>query len=188
MTGRQSSIDRLPPDVLEKLQELLRDPRVTQLDATAKINAILEDDGHEERLSKSAVNRYAKEMDRVGKKMREQTAIAKMWVNELGHEPQGESGRLLTQLVRALAFDSTLTLHGMEVAEDDRPGWIKMLKDLALINQRLEAGATLNVKREAEIRKQALEEAANVVEETATQAGVSQDTVKRIREVLGMRA
>ncbi len=52
--SRHSSVHRLPPDILEKLHELLRDPRVTQLEATARINAILEEEGHAQRLSKSA--------------------------------------------------------------------------------------------------------------------------------------
>ena len=67
---QQSSIDRLPDDIRDQLQELLRDPRVTQLDATAQINAILEADGHP-RLSKSAVNRYAVRMEEVGTRLRQ---------------------------------------------------------------------------------------------------------------------
>ena len=51
---QQSSIDRLPGDILEKFQELLRDPRVTGLEATARINRILKAEGHPERISKSA--------------------------------------------------------------------------------------------------------------------------------------
>lgn len=39
--NQQSSIDRLPPDIREKLFDLLNDPRVTQLAATAEINAWL---------------------------------------------------------------------------------------------------------------------------------------------------
>lgn len=189
MLGRQSSIDRLPPDIREKLQELLRDPRVTQLDATQRINEILEVEGHPERVSKSSVNRYAVEMDKVGKKLREQGAIAEMWVGKFGHAPQGESGRIINQLVQLLAFETTVTMHGLEVAEGELPGWLKMLKDLALINQRLETGATLNVKREAEIRKQALTEVAEVVEQTATQRGYSVEEARFWREkVLGVKS
>ena len=38
--ARSSTINLLPADILEQLQELLRDPRVTQMDATAEINAL----------------------------------------------------------------------------------------------------------------------------------------------------
>jgi hypothetical protein len=40
--AQKSSIETLPPDILEQLQALLRDPRVTQLEAVAHINAIIE--------------------------------------------------------------------------------------------------------------------------------------------------
>lgn len=184
MSARQSSIDRLPPDIREQLQELLRDPRVTQLAATARINEILEAEGHEERISKSAVNRYAIDMDKIGKKLREQTAIAEMWVGKFGHKPAGESGRIITQLVQLLAFETTVSMHGVEVADDERPGWLKMLKDLAIINQRLEASATLNVKREAEIRKQALDEATNAVKKTAAKAGMNAEAVQMVEAAI----
>src|SRR3569832_2078439 len=75
---RPSTIEQLPPDILEQLQELLRDPRVTQMEATARINAILADQG-EEPVSKSAVIRYAVRMEQVGAKLRESRAVADMW-------------------------------------------------------------------------------------------------------------
>ena len=36
--GVKSTIKSLAPDILEQLQALLRDPRLTQLDATRRIN------------------------------------------------------------------------------------------------------------------------------------------------------
>jgi hypothetical protein len=61
-----------------------------------------------------------------------------------------------------------------------------MLKDLALTTQRLEQAANLNVKREAEIRKQAAEAAADVTEKTLANQGMSRDSIEAIkREILG---
>lgn len=45
--AQASSIDRLPEDIKAQLQQLLQDPRVTQLEVTAKINALLEENGHD---------------------------------------------------------------------------------------------------------------------------------------------
>ncbi len=189
MSARQSSIDRLPPDIREKLQELLRDPRVTQLEATFAINEILEEEGHRERVSKSAVNRYDMEMRKVGEKLRQSREVAEMWIGKLGAAPQGKLGNLVGEIVRTLSFEAGLKMQEFDVTLEEMPAWLKMLKDLALTNQRLEAGATLNVKRDAEIRKQALAEAAATIEKSATQAGVSQDTIQRIRrDVLRMAA
>lgn len=188
MGGRQSSIDRLPPDILERLQELLCDPRVTQMDATLRINKILEEEGHQDRVSKSAVNRYDIEMRKVGEKLRQSREVAEMWIGKLGAAPQGKLGHLVNETLRTLSFDLALKLQDAELTEESLPGVIAQLKALALAAQRLEASSTLNVKREAEIRKQALEKAADVVEETATQRGYSVEEARFWREkVLGVK-
>lgn len=179
----QSSIDRLPDDVREKLQELLRDPRVTQLDATAKINEILEAEGHPDRLSKSSVNRYAMRMEDIGKRLRQSREVADMWVGKLGAAPQGKVGHLLNEMVRTLAFEAVL-----DFSEGDEKASPKMLKDLAVAVHRLERAASENVKREGEIRSQAIEDAADVVEETAKQQGLNEEQARFWREqVLGVR-
>ena len=179
---QQSSIDRLPDDIRTRLQELLRDPRVTQLAATAQINSILENEGHQERLSKSAVNRYAVRMDRVGQKLRQAREVSKMWIGRLGAEPQGEVGKLLNEMVRTLAFDLV-----SEMADGDAPIEPRMIKDLAVGIERLEKAASENVKREEEIRQKALEEAAARAGEAARAQGLGDDQARFWREkVLGV--
>jgi hypothetical protein len=189
MSGRQSSIDRLPPDILERLQELLRDPRCTQLDATIRINAILADEGHPERVSKSAVNRYDLEMRKVGEKLRQSREIAEMWIGKMGAAPQGKIGNLINETLRSLAFDITLKLQDGELNGESLPGVIDQLKGMALAMQRLEASASLSVKREAEIRRQALEEATEVIKKTAGETDMSDEAVRlldeRIKRIYG---
>jgi len=176
-----STIDRLPDDIRTRLQELLRDPRVTQLEATARINAILAEEGHPGRLSKSAVNRYAVRMEEVGAKLRESREIASMWIGKLGSEPAGAVGKLLNEIVRNLAFRAA-----MNASEKDNVD-PKMLKNLAIAVHRLEQAAEKNARVEEQIRKRALEEAAEAVGKTARQAGVSDETIKIIRrDVLRM--
>ncbi len=187
--GKPSTIDRLPEDILERLQELLRDPRVTQLDATAKINEILEADGRDERLSKSAVNRYSLSMRQAGEKLQQSREIAKMWIGKLGAAPQGQVGNLVNEVLRTLAFDLSLKLQDAELNEETIPDVIHNLKALALAAQRLEASATLNVKREAEIRRQVLAEAADTVVTEVKKGGLSDETADEIRKrILGIGA
>ena len=190
--GKPSTIDRLPADVLERLQELLRDPRISQLDATARINEILEEEGHEERLSKSAVNRYDLSMRKAGEKLQQSREVAKMWIGKLGAAPQGQVGNLVNEVLRTLAFDLSLKIQDAELTEESLPGVIGNLKALSLAVQRLEASSTMNVKRETEIRKQAreqaLQDAAKVVEKVATQHGLNAEQAAFWRqEVLGVR-
>ncbi len=183
MARQQSSIDRLPDDIREKLHELMRDPRVNQTETARRINVILEEEGHPERVSKSGLNRYVLKMEKVGAKVRQSREIAQMWIGELGAAPQGEVGKLLNEMVRTLAFETT-----MDLAEGETPVEPKMIKDLSIAIERLERAATTNVKREEEIRKRALEEAANAVEETARQYGYDEEQARFWRkQVLGVR-
>lgn len=184
--ARPSSIDKLPPDILEQLQALLRDPRVTQLDVTARINAQLEERG-EEPVSKSAVNRYAVRMSDAGEKLRQSRAVAEMWIGKLGAAPQGQLGHLINELLRTMAFDLTLKLQDEELTAETMPEVIDMLKQLSLSVVRLETAASTNVKREQEIRKQAAAAAASVAEKTLVNQGMSRDSIDTIkREILGI--
>ena len=177
MGRQQSSIDRLPPDILDSLRELLRDPRVTQLEATRRINEILADEGAQERLSKSAVNRYARRMENVGAKLRESREISKMWIGELGSEPAGEVGKLVNEMVRTLAF--RVALKANESDEDIDP---KMLKSLAIAVHRLEQAAEKNAKVEEQIRQKAIKDVAEQVDAETRASGAM--TAERFREII----
>lgn len=154
MGSKQSSIDRLPEDILDELHELLRDPRVTQLEATRLINEILAAEGHEDRVTKSAVNRYDIKMRSAGERLKQSREMAKMWIGKFGAAPQGQVGHLVNEILRTLAFDLSLKLQDAELSDENLPGIISQVKALALAVQRLEASSTINVRREAEIRTQ----------------------------------
>lgn len=182
--ARPSTVERLPDDVRAQLQELLRNKRVSQLDATARINAILEEEGHPERLSKSAVNRYAVRMEEVGRRLRESRQIAEMWIGKVGAQPAGQVGHLLNEIVRNLVFETSMNL-----AEGEQPAEPKVLKDLAKAIELLEKASSDNVKREQEIRKQAAVEAAAAAESAVRSAGLSEESVEKIkRSILGIAA
>jgi len=186
MGHQQSSIDRLPEEARQQLNDLLRDPAVTQRQAVARINAILADLEHPEVLSKSAVNRYAVRMEAVGKRMRESREVADALIGKLGPQPQGKIGNLVNEILRSISFELSLKLTDGELDGDNAPAVAKMLKDLALTTMRLEKAANLNVEREKEIRRQALTEAAEKVDKTARKAGVTPETIALIHEALGI--
>lgn len=184
--ARQSSIDRLPEDIREKLHELLRDPRVTQLEATAQINEILRREGMDD-LSKSAVNRYDQQMRKHGERMRQAREVAEMWIGKMGAAPQGKLGHLVNEMLRTLSFDLVLTVQDGEINANNAPEVAKMLKDMAIGMEKLERAASENVKREDEIRKQTLARAAEAVNQSAKKLGVTQETIDEIhRVVLGI--
>ena len=182
MPKKPSTIDLVPDDIRHKLQELLRDPRVTQMEAAKRINAILEGKGLPERVSKSSVNRYAQRMEEMGKRIRESREIAEMWVGQLGATPQGQVGNFVNETLRTLALDISLIIQDGKLNGKNAPKAAKMLNNLALAMQRLEKAANLNVEREKEIRQQALDDVAKKVD-AATGAGEAM-TAERFREIL----
>jgi Protein of unknown function (DUF3486) len=185
---RVSTIKRLPDDILEKMHELLRDARCTQLDITAQINTLLEQKGHDGRVSKSAVGRYALDMEEAGAHLRESREMAKQWIGTVGSAPQGEVGLYVNEIIRTLSLDVSLMMRRGVIDAETAPDAVKMLKDLALTTMRLEKATSDNVKRAAEIKKQAMEEAADKVSEVAKQEGVSAETIQRIRRDVLMMA
>lgn len=180
--ARKSSIDLLPAEIRDALHELLRDPAVSQLKATQKVNALLEAEGHDERITKSSVNRYSQRMDAIGEKMRQSRQIADMWIGKLGNQPQGQVGKLLNEFTRTMAFETAL-----HMSEGEDPVPPKLLKELSLSIKHLEEAASVNEKREREIRRQMAEEAATAVDEAAKQQGLTADSVAQIKsQILGI--
>lgn len=180
--ARKSSIDLLPAEMRDALHELLRDPAISQLEATQKVNALLEAEGHDERLSKSSVNRYSQRMDAIGEKMRQSRQIADMWIGKLGNQPQGQVGKLLNEFTRTMAFETAL-----HMSEGEDPVPPKLLKELSLSIKHLEEAASVNEKREREIRRQMAEAAATAVDEAAKQQGLTADSVAQIKsQILGI--
>lgn len=177
----KSSIKTLPPKLLEQLQDWLRDPRITQVEATERLNELLEEIGEKPR-SKSAVNRYAVQMNEIGEKIQQSRDIAEMWVGKFGNAPQGKVGTMLNEIVRNLVFTTSIKLSEIDEIVDP-----KSLKELAHALEKLENSATINEKRQREIEKAVLMKAAEEAEQVISQAGLSNETADEIkRRILGI--
>jgi len=185
--ARQSTVEKLPQDILEQLQALLRDPRITQMEATALINEVLERTQVGIEVSKSAVNRYARKMEKVGAKLRESREVAKMYIDRFGEDQSGEVGKLVNEMIRTMVFDIILKMQGETIDPDMAPELAKMIKNLALSMQQLENAASINSKREAEIRKRAQQEAVDAMEDAAKSQGLTIEAVQSIKnQILGI--
>lgn len=186
---KPSTIEILPPEIKQQLQAWLQDPRITQLEATERANQLLALAGHPERVTKSAVNRYAVRMEEVGQKLRQSREVASMFISHVGAAPQGQTGLLINEMLRSMAFELSLKMQDADLEDpESMSGTISQLKNLALTMQRLEQSASINVKREGEIKRQALSDAADKVSEVAKAEGVSAETIQRIRRDVLMMA
>lgn len=181
--GRRSSIDLLPEDIRIKLNEALRDRRLTQRQILKSINGLLEERG-ENLLTKSSVNRYSMQIEEKGAMMRQAREAADALVGGLSEQKGTDLGRAVTELIKTFTFDIMMKGQDGEGAPID----VDTLNTLALITQRIERASKISLDRESQMRQQILEEAAETVEETAIQSGMNEEQAQLWREkVLGIK-
>lgn len=191
---RPSSIDLLPPVVRDALNGWLRDPAITQTEATDRANllidAVNETKPEAEKVphvNRHAVNRYDIKMREVGARLQQSRQIADVWIGKLGTEPEGKMGRLLNEMLRTLAFELTEKVMDSELSEETIPGVIEQIKNLSLTAMRLERSLNESVKTQKEIRKAFAEEAAAETESVAKEAGLTAEAVQTIKnKILGI--
>jgi len=173
---------RVPFDIVQAVTSLMDDPRIKDEPLRWKILGVLY--YGTEKVSKSAINRYKLLMDEAGAAVQQQREIASVWIGKLGAAPQGETGKLLNEILRALMMDVTLAVQklsmGGTIAEDKLPASVDMLKSLTYSLEKLEKASSENLKRDAQIRDAARAEAADVAATEAKRAGMSDDVILRM--------
>ncbi|TYG34176.1 DUF3486 family protein [Lonepinella koalarum] len=182
--GRASKVDLLPPDIKTRLAMMLRDKMFSQAEILEEINDLIRDCGlpDDMRLSKTGLNRYASRMEKMGARIRQSREIAEVWTKQFGEMPQSDIGKTLMELVKQIAFDTSMYLG------DQQNG--VSAKDLSLLSaavQRLEQAESLSFKREQAIRQETIKRAAEAVEQAGKQANLSiNDVSQMIKAVYGL--
>lgn len=137
-------------------------------------------------VSRSAMGRYVKSARESMEKYRQGQEVAKVWLDKLEHEPNGDVARLLPEMLRAVAFQ-TLTTMG----ESDEGIGSQELMFLAKALKDLSGASKLNIDIELkmrEVRRRTLDEAAKKVGETALAQGMDEQQAEFwAKQVLGMK-
>jgi len=170
--ANKSSIAQLDDRIRQAVDQAIRDGRATIDDI---VNLIAELGGE---VSRSAVGRYRKRAEDQMQKYREAQEVAKVWIGKLQADPEGDIGRLLSEMLRTVAFQS---IGDMEAANPmDLMLLAKALKDLAGADK-------LTAERILKVRQEAAKEAAEKVAAVAKTKGLSKETVDELkREILGV--
>ena len=111
-------------------------------------------------------------------KYREAQEVAKVWIGKLQADPEGDVGRLLSEMLKTVAFQ---TVGDMDAAAPQDVMFLaKAFKDLA-------GGDKLTADRIMLVRREAAKEAAEKVSALGKARGLSADTVAELRkEILGV--
>ena len=102
--GRKSSIQELEPKIREAVDSAIRDGRASIDD----IVELIDDMGGE--ASRSAVGRYRKNAVDQMRRWQEAREISKVWVGKLEEDPSSDVGRLISEMLKTVAFQ---TVGGM---------------------------------------------------------------------------
>ena len=185
--GQMSRIEQLGadhPDIKARIDALLRGG-VSQTEILRRLEEPLAE-VDERPLSASGLSRYAREMEAVGRDLRETRMIADAWTSKLGEQPTGNVSAFANQILQTVALKAARRAWQADEESDDGAD-IEMVGNLALILQRLERAANLNVAREREIRKEvagaAAERAAQSAKERASASGnaLPEEVLQQIR-------
>ncbi|HJW23795.1 MAG TPA: phage protein Gp27 family protein [Rhodocyclaceae bacterium] len=180
--GRKSTIDKLPPEVRTHIEQRLRENRLTLDELFQDVRESFPELAAAP--SRSALGRYRMGFEEVMKTQRAMSSAASALVAELGEDFDDKSGALLSQAVTTLA---TRAAFGQLEKEDIE---IADVLDLARAAKSAQEARSLNLRERQAVAKMAreklLEEQQARAAELTKKAGVTEDTMKAIREVLGI--
>ena len=177
--GRKSSIDRLPADVRSHIERRLRENRLTldELIADLKQHFPAAD-----KPSRSAIGRYKVSFDQMVRRLREQEAMSRLLVEELGENPDERAGALMVQSVTTLVNHATFAAQNEEDVDiEDVRKLARAAKDVLQARK-----ASLEERRsiEKEARERLLQEQEQRLEEMRGSDGMSEQLEGRIRRIL----
>lgn len=178
--GRKSTVAQQDQEILKQVHDLIR--KGSTID---QIFEALKAFGAD--VSRSATGRYVKsERESMNQMIKAQT-MARAWVDKFGQEPDGDVGRLLPQMLEAIAHR---TLDEMAETEKTLPKDVhvmaRALKDLSgTKRENINMELLLRKAREEE-RQQMLAEQKAKLDALPNKGGVTVETKQAIREALGI--
>lgn len=175
--GRKSAIVQLDPAIREAVDAAIREGRATLQQIVDLIQ------GMGGQASLTSVHRYRRSAEQQMQRWRDAQEVAKVWIGRLESEPNGDVGRLLSEMLKTLAF---------QVAGEMGEGEAQSAKDVMMLSAALRnVGAfdTLSLEREIKIRREVAAQAAAAADKVIRKGGMSHDAAAEIRRaILGVAA
>jgi len=180
--ARKSTVSQQPKEIQDEVNRLIRDGYTIDeiRQALAQLGA--------QPVSRSAMGRYVKTARESMEKYRQGQEVAKVWLDRLEAEPNGDVARLLPEMLRAVAFQTLSTM-----GESDKPVKAAEVMLLAKALKDLGGASKDNVAIELKMRqvredarKALLAEQAKQLDSVSKSGGVSAETMAEIRRALGI--
>ncbi|MEX2155095.1 MAG: DUF3486 family protein [Gemmatimonadaceae bacterium] len=180
---QKSSIARLPTQIREQLERMIREGTYTIDEMVAEIRGMGGD------VKRTAVGDFKQRMEERLTRVREAQEVGRVWVEKLGENPDSPMGQLVAEVLKTVAFRTITDLDASN--ETVKP------MDLMLLSRALKeiSGAQkVDHEHRRKLRDEFLTEmkakataAAGVAEKEARAAGLTDDAVALMRKhVLGV--
>jgi hypothetical protein len=180
--GRKSSIDSLPKPVKDRIGKLLKENRLTLEQVLAELER---DFGADTTPSKTALWRHKQKLTDTLAKVRQSREIAQVWVAELGEKPDGDTGRLMVELLQSMVTQYSLEAIGRE---GDQAPKLAELKALAqTIRASAESGKLTLAQTdliEKRAREKLLREQQDKLDALGKKGGLDAGTLAHIRSAV----
>ena len=178
---RVSSVKRLPAEIREEVNSLLDAGRSLD-EIVSHLRELGED------VSRSALGRYKKRMEKVGERIRRSREVADSLVRNLGKAPESKSARLNVELMHSVIMEMVGRIEEGGDEDLDPMGAMLLSKAIDHLTRAKKADAEYTQKLKEAARQEALKEAAEAVESAAKTQGLDAEQAKFWREqVLGVR-
>lgn len=170
--GRKSAIIKLDPAIREAVDAAIREGRATLEQIVALVK------GMGGQASVTSVWRYRRSAEEQMKRWRDAQEVAKVWIGRLESEPNGDVGRLLSEMLKTLAFQ---VAGDMGEAAENSP------KDVMLLSTALRNVGAFDVahlERELKIRREVASQAAAAADKVAKRGGLSAEAGAELRAAI----
>lgn len=173
--ARNSSIDRLPSEIREKIGQL-RQAGKTIDEILEKLKELDVD------VSRSALGRHCKQLEEVSKSIRQSRIVAEALAKNFGDEGENKVSQVNIELMHSLILKMMVNNDGETITMDSKDAFF-----MASSLQKLVQASKQNVENVIQLRKEFAEKAAQAVEKAGKKKGISTENLDFIkREIFGI--
>lgn len=173
--GRNSSIERLPSQVREKIGQLRRDGKTID-EIMDKLKELDVD------VSRSALGRHCKQLEEVSNSIRQSRIVAEAIATKLGDGSENKVSRVNVELMHSLILKLLVSEEGSKIVLDPEQAFF-----LSSSLQKLASASKQDVEREIKIRNEITQKAVKAVDRAGKKKGISTENLEFIKkEIFGV--
>lgn len=173
--ARRSSIDRLEPEIREKIGEL-RDAGFTIDEILNKLKELSVE------VSRSALGRHCKQLEEVASSIRQSRIVAEALAKNFGDEGENKVSKVNIELMHSLLLKMMISDDGESITMDSKDAFF-----MASSLQKLVQASKQNIDNVLQLRRDFAEKAAAAVDKAGKKKGMSEENLNFIKkEIFGV--